>query len=72
MALSAQGLVYDPTGGDRHNDVLLAKVMPELQSYSGEWGAVFRSRKLPKMRLLMHTAITHIPGAEGRRQGTLA
>jgi len=50
-------LVFDPEAEDRYNVDLLQKVMPEMATYSSEFGGVFRARALPDLKLMVHTGI---------------
>jgi len=55
-------LIYDPEAGDRHNSGILSSIMPELKCYDSSFGAPFRSRTVPSMKLLVHTGIDIIEG----------
>ena len=59
----SQGIVFDPEAGDRYNADILAEAIPELQTYDSQYGAPFRSRSVPSMKLVMTTGIDSIPGA---------
>jgi hypothetical protein len=52
-------LVYDIEAGDRYNTKLLWEVMPELRLYDGTFAHIFRSRKVPTMRQLIHIGIEY-------------
>lgn len=57
LASKAKTLVFDPEAEDRYNVDLLQKIMPEMECYNAEFGAVFRTRALPHLKLMVHTGI---------------
>lgn len=61
---SAKGVVFDPEASDRYNYKILEQAMPELTTYESEYGGWFRSRKVPSMKLLIHTAMDLVQGAQ--------
>ena len=65
---SAKGLLFDPTlaGGGAQEVVgaAMPELVPGLTGYDNQFGAVFRSRAVSSMKLVMHTGLDTLPGVQ--------
>lgn len=59
---NAKSIFFDLEAGDRHNLDILNEAVPELAHYDDAFGAPFRSREVPSLKMPVHVNGDLVPG----------